>query len=228
MLIGAAYGTPQPLMNSQIIGGPSWIDSDRFDVVAKAAADQQPGPNGPPPELFLMVRTLLVDRFKLVVHNESRELPIYSLVLARDDGRRGPQLNPAAVDCASLRGRGGAPPPLPAPGERPPCGIRISPGNLVGGGMGMVQLANALSRLPALNRLVVDQTGLAGTFDFDLKWTPDQIPQTPPGGGPLPSIDPDGPSLFAAVQEQLGLKLESTKGPVNVVVIDAAERPTED
>jgi uncharacterized protein (TIGR03435 family) len=233
MLIGAAYGNPQPLMNLQIIGGPRWIDSDRFDVVAKAEGDQQPGSNGPPTEMFAMLRTLLADRFKLVVHNESRELPTYALVLARDDGKRGPQLNPAAVDCAALRGRGGAQPPLPAPGERLPCGIRIAPGNLVGGGMGLQQLANALSRMPALNRLVVDRTGLTGTFDFDLKWTPDQIPPPTPGGPPpglppLPPIDPDGPSLFAALQEQLGLRLESTKGPVEVVVIDVAEPPTED
>ena len=111
MLIAIAYGTPQPLPNFRIIGGPGWIDSDRFDIVAKAEGDVPPGPDSPIP---LMIRAMLADRFKLVVHNESRELPIYALVKARSDGKLGPQLRPATVDCAALaaaRGRGGAPPP---------------------------------------------------------------------------------------------------------------------
>jgi len=110
MLIGLAYGTPQPRPDSQMIGGPDWIGSDRFDIVAKAEGDVVPGPNG---QLPLMLRALLADRFKLAVHNESRELPIYALVKSRSDGRLGPQLSPATVDCAALgaaRGRGGAPP----------------------------------------------------------------------------------------------------------------------
>jgi uncharacterized protein (TIGR03435 family) len=234
-LIAMAYGggaAGQPLANFQIIGGPDWIDRDRFDIVAKAEGDVPPGPNGPLP---LMVRALLGERFKLVVHNETREMSIYALVLARSDGRRGPQLNPAAVDCAAMRGRpGGGPPPTPpAPGERMPCGMRMTPGNISGGGMTMAQLASALGRMPAVNRIVQDRTGLTGGFDFDLTWTPDQMPQLPPGGlppgaPPLPPIDPNGPSLFAAVQEQLGLKLESTRGAVEVVVVDRAEQPTED
>jgi len=236
MLIGAAYGTAAPLPDYQLIGGPDWIGSDRFDIIAKAEGDPQPGPQGPPPIMFLMLRTLLADRFKLAVHTESRELPIYALVMAKADGKRGPQLNPAAVDCAALRGaRGNAPPPgpPPVPGnfERPPCGIRIAPGTMLGGGMTMAQLSNALARLPVVNRTVDNRTALAGAFDFDLKWTPPQVQSAaspPPGAPPLPPIDPDGPSLFTAVQEQLGLKLESTKGPVDVVMIDRAERPTED
>jgi uncharacterized protein (TIGR03435 family) len=96
----------------------------------------------------------------------------------------------------------------------------------------MSQLASLLSG--RVNRIVVDRTELAGTFDFDLNWTPDQMPQQPPPGAlppgapPLPPIDPNGPSIFTAVQEQLGLKLESTKGPVDVIVIDRVEQPTED
>jgi uncharacterized protein (TIGR03435 family) len=232
MLIGAAYGGPQPLADFQIIGGPSWIGSDRFDVIAKATGDPQPGPNGPPQEMFLMIRTLLEDRFHLVVKRETRELPVYALLMARDDRRPGPQLNPAAVDCAALRGRG-APASPPQPGERPSCGIRVAPGDMVGGGMTILQLAGALSRMPAVNRTVVDRTGLTGAFDFELKWTPGTGGQfaaggAPPGAPPLPPIDPNGPSIFAAVQEQLGVKLESTKGPVDVIVIDRAEQPTED
>jgi uncharacterized protein (TIGR03435 family) len=99
--------------------------------------------------------------------------------------------------------------------------------------MTMAQLASALGRMPAVNRIVEDRTGLTGGFDFDLTWTPDQMPQLPaggppPGAPPFPAIDPNGPSLFAAVQEQLGLKLDSSRGPVDVIVIDQAEMPTED
>jgi bla regulator protein blaR1 len=236
MLIGMAYGAGQPLANFQIIGGPDWIDGSRFDIVAKAPPDTVLGPGSALP---LMIRALLADRFKLVVHTETREQPIYALVMARSDGRRGPDLTPAE-DCSPRRGGRGAPPPGPpppppaplAPGERPVCGMRIGFGSLSGGGMPIANLANALSRLPAVNRVVQDRTGLTGAFNFDLKWTPDQLPPLaaggPPGGPPLPAIDPNGPSLFAAVQEQLGLKLESVRGPVEVVVIDRAEQPTED
>ena len=232
-LISAAYVTPQPLPASQITGGPKWIESDRFDIVAKAPGDPQPGPNGPPTAMFAMLRTLLADRFQLILHRESKEMAIYALVPARADGKLGPQLKPAATDCAAMmaaaRGRG-APPPPPAPGERMPCGMRMFPGNLSGGSSSMAQLTNVLARF--VNRTVVDQTGLAGNYDLDLQWTPDQMPQgrgdPPPGAPALPAIDPNGPSIFTAVQEQLGLKLESTKGPVSVVVIDRVEHPTED
>ena len=229
MLISTAYGTPQPLPNFQIVGGPDWIDDDRFDVVAKASGDIQPGPDGPLP---LMVRTLLKERFGLVAHTETRDLPVYALVMARSDRKTGSQLKSAAVDCAAImaRGRGGQPPPLPAPGERPPCGIRLTPGDMVGGGISIAQFAFAISRY--VNRPVLNRTGLAGNFDFDLQWTPEVMPPAgppgPPGAPAPPAIDPNGPSIFTAVQEQLGLKLESTKGPVDVVVIDRAEHPTED
>src|SRR4051812_13216889 len=131
-LISAAYGTPQPLAAFQITGGPKWIESERFDIVAKAPGDPQPGPNGPPPGMFAMLRNLLADRFRLTAHRETRDLPVYALALARADGKLGPQLRPAATDCAALmaaaRGRG-APPAPPAPGERMPCGMRMFPGN---------------------------------------------------------------------------------------------------
>src|SRR4051812_10100393 len=142
-VISAAYGTPQPLAAFQITGGPKWIESDRFDIVAKAPGDPQPGPNGPPAAMFAMLRNMLAERFQLRVHRETKEVPIYALVLARADGKLGPQLRPAATDCAALmaaaRGRG-APPPPPAPGERIPCGMRMFPGNLSGGSSSMAQL----------------------------------------------------------------------------------------
>ena len=234
MLIGAAYATPAPLPDYQLIGGPDWIGSDRFDVIAKAAGDPQPGPQGPPPVMFQMLRTLLKERFQLAVHNESRELPVYAMVTSRSDKKLGSQIGPSAVDCAALRGaRGNAPPagPPPAPVgfDRPQCGIRIAPGTMLAGSVTMEQLANAFSRLPVVGRPVFNRTEVTGNFDVELKWTPPQIPAAPPPGAPpLPPIDPDGPSFFTAVQEQLGLKLDSIKGPVDVVVIDRAEHPTED
>jgi uncharacterized protein (TIGR03435 family) len=234
-LISAAYGTPQPLPAFQISGGPKWMESERFDIVAKAPGDPQPGPDGPPREMFTMLRNLLAERFQLAVHRESKEMPIYSLVVARSDGKLGPQLRPAATDCAALmaatRARGGQPAP-PAPGERIPCGMRMFPGNLSGGSTSMTQLSNVLARF--VSRTVIDRTGLTGNYDLDLQWTPDQMPQglgrgdAPPGAPALPPIDPNGPSVFTAVQEQLGLKLESTKAPIDVLIVDRAEHPTED
>src|SRR5215467_8844551 len=235
MLIGAAYGTPQPLPDFQLVGGPKWMETDRFDVVAKASGDPPPGPNGPPPQMFLMIRSMLADRFHLKVHYETRDMPIYALVLARSDGKLGPKMKVSTTDCAarmaSMRA-GGGPPALPAPGERPPCGARMFPGNVTAGSMTMTQIVNGLARMPGLNRTVVDRTGLTGAYDFELTFTPDQMPQgrgePPPGAPPLPAIDPNGPSLFTALQEQLGLKLEPTRAPVNVLVIDNAEQPTDD
>jgi uncharacterized protein (TIGR03435 family) len=234
-LIAFAYGTPQPLPNFRIIGGPSWIDSDRFDINAKASTEFQPGMGGPSPQLSLMLRALLAERFKLVVHNESRELPVYDLVMARNDARPGPQLRRSEVDCAALlasRRGGGAPPPPPQPGERLQCGMMASPASIVGGSVNMAQFATLLARM--VNRTVVDKTGLTGNFDINLTFTPDQPARVPGASPDQPirvngvDIDPNGPSLFTALQEQLGLKLESQKGPVDVVVIDSVDHPTED
>jgi uncharacterized protein (TIGR03435 family) len=217
----------------QLEGGPSWISSDRFDIVAKIEGNlpsPMPGVPGPIP---LMMRTLLADRFKLMVHHETKEQSIYALVMARADGKLGSQLKKSETDCAALaaaRGRSGPPPQPPSPGVRPQCGMMMRPGGLSAGGFPLSQLVASLSG--NLQRVVVDRTGLTGNFDLDLTWTPDQMPQQqgprPPGAPDLPPIDPNGPSLFTAVQEQLGLKLESTKGPVDVLVIDRAEKPTED
>jgi uncharacterized protein (TIGR03435 family) len=112
--------------------------------------------------------------------------------------------------------------PPPGPGS---CGIRIAPGNMAVGGSSMSMFANSLGMW--VGRIVIDKTGLEGAFDFNLTWTPDQMPQRPPGAPEMP-IDPNGPSIFTAVQEQLGLKLDSQKGPVSVLVIDHVEHPVED
>jgi uncharacterized protein (TIGR03435 family) len=227
-MIIAAYGV-QPF---QVIGGPSWITSDRFDVIAKA-------PEGvPPDQMNLMLQSLLADRFKLRTHNETRELPVYALVKARTDGKLGAALKPAAVDCGPAgRGRGGPPPPAaagsgaPAPGPAMGCRAMIAPGRITVGGQPIAQLATLLSQ--QVGRPVIDKTGLTGGYDFEVSFMPEggrggPAGPLPPGAPALPPIDPDAPSLFTALQEQLGLKLESERGPVEVVIIDTVEQPTED
>ena len=184
-----------------------------------------------------MLRALLAERFKLVVHMETKEMPVYALVLARPDGKLGPKIDVSTVDCAAMmaargRGAGGPPPAPPAPGERPPCGVFMGPGNIAAGSVGMSQLAQVLS--PRVNRIIVDKTELKGQYGFTLDFTPDQMPNlppgvtAPPGAPPLPPIDPNGPSLFTALQEQLGLKLDSQRGQVEMLVIDSIEQPTPD
>jgi bla regulator protein blaR1 len=231
LLIRNAY----QLQDFQIVGGPSWIGSEHYDIVAKGEDGLPPEPPSldrtGPNRIQLMIRALLAERFQLTVHNETRELPIYALVLARSDGKLGPQLQKSEVDCnavfAAARGRGGMPPPPgpPQQGERPSCGMRIGMGNLAMGGTPLSQFVNSLAMFTG--RTVQDKTGLTGNYDVTLTWTPDQMPQRPPGAPEPPPIDPNGPSIFTAVQEQLGLKLESQKGPVAVLVIDRVERPKE-
>lgn len=210
----------------QIVGGPSWVASDRFDITAKApdgVVDQE--------QIRPMLRALLADRFKLVVHNETREMPTYALVMARPDGKLGPNMKVNTLDCEAVfrAGRGGAPPPPPRPGEPIQCGSMIGPGTMTAGGMQLDDLARTLSQFVA--GVVVNKTGLKERYDIQLNYAPEGRGVGPgPGlGGPdAPQVDPNLPSLFTALQEQLGLKLESQRGPVEVVVIDRVEQPTED
>ena len=161
-------------------------------------------------------------------------MPVYALVVARADRNLGPQLKPSDTDCAAIMRagrRGGGPPPTPATGETMKCGMMVGPGRIAAGSVAMPQLSQMLSS--RMGRVILDRTELTGNFDVTLEFTPDQMPQfpggaPPPGAPPLPPIDPNGPSLMTALQEQLGLKLESTKGPVEVIVIDRVEQPTED
>ena len=228
-LIAVAFGMadPQSLIRVRILGGPDWIDSERYDINAKASMKFQPSPDGPSRELLLILRSLLEERFKLVTHRETRELPTYELVVARADGTLGPELHKSKVDCDALAAarRAGVVPPPRQPNDPPPCGLMGGPARTIAGGATMQQLATNLS-VP-LERLVIDKTGVTGRFAFQLAWTPERMPTgTPPPG--IPPIDPNGPSLFTALQEQLGLKLVSAKGAVDVLVIDSVEHPTPD
>ena len=217
-IIRNAYG----VQRYQLVGGPDWLSQDRFNITAKA-------PEGAPQgQVLTMMQTLLADRFKLRVHRETRDIPIFALVPARLDRRLGPGMKPAAYDCAAAnaaRARGETPPPQPAPvGDFPVCGARTNPGRMLVGGYAVADFVRNLGGFAG--RPVIDRTGFTGAYDFELTWTPDE---PPPPGVQLPSwYDPNGPSLQADVQEQLGLKLESMTGPYEVLVIDAVEKPSED
>lgn len=207
----------------QLSGAPGWLLSERYDVEAKAGA--KAGFD----DLTAMLQPLFEDRLQLKFHRETKELPVYSLAVTKPG-----KLIEAEGECG--------PPPsgptLPDPGKLPhgPCGfLFILPGHLVGQKAAISRLADALSRLT--DRIVLDKTGLTGKYDINLDYTPELAQfQAPPGGAgpgappglpPLPPIDPNGPSLFTALQEQLGLKLESQKGPVESMVIDHVKRPSE-
>jgi len=215
----------------QLQGGPSWIRSDRFDVTARLESDSPvPGGSGQITPSMLALRSLLADRFRLSVHWETQELPIYALVLARSDGKLGPNIRPAAGDCVAMSAASAAAAKegrtfTPNTPDRVACGMRNSAGRFQFGGNPMSTFASGLSNQVA--RVVVDRTGLTGNWDFEFTFTPERIRQQS-SGAPPNDIDPNGPSIFTAIQEQLGLKLESTKGPVNVLVIDHIEQPLPD
>ena len=182
--IAVAFLGAQPLALSRVLGGES-IGSTRYDIIAKASTEFQSSPDGPPTDLLLMMRSLLQDRFKLRAHLETRELPIYELVVARADGTLGPELRQSAVDCDALIAavRGGAPLPPREPNEPPPCGAMRGPARVLAGGIPMPQFATMVTNILAVGngpaaegRLVIDKTGLTGRFAFTLAWTPEQMP----------------------------------------------------
>jgi bla regulator protein blaR1 len=207
----------------QIVGSPNWLSTARFDVAGKV--DTNTSREVLP--LASMLRALLVERFRLAVHNETRELPIYALVAARSDGQFGPQLRRPSNCVTPVEQRSTRPEDGTRTPSLPTCGNKVLPGNMSGRGVTMLTLTGNLSVFAG--RTVVDRTGLSGTFDFDLTWTPDLMTPGRDAAGPGGVVtDSNGPSLPTALQEQLGVKLESTKGPVNVIVIDHVEKPTPD
>lgn len=209
----------------QLVGGPAWINSDRFDIVAKIDGEVAPARNlGEPDRAMLALRTLLADRFKLVAHRETRDLDIYAMVLVKP-GQPGPMLKPAEADCSpqGLAARRAAP-----QGSLPPifCGLQNQgPGKLVLSGMPLSFYATNLSN--QVGRFVVDRTGLDGRWDFTLTFAP-APPPGQPAGATLAAVDPNAPDLFTALREQLGIKLDATKGPVDVFVVESIEKPTPD
>jgi uncharacterized protein (TIGR03435 family) len=209
----------------QIVGGPSWVGTKKFDVVAKMDADTIAALSKLPNDqrnarVRWMMKELLEERFKLKVHHETKELPVYALTV----GKGGPKLTPSVY----------------AP-HGPDGKLAAQPSNWHGvqrQGLGKMEFRDATPQLltyvlglqPEINgRMVIDRTGLKGTYDFALTWTPD----TSLGKGSSPSgdagapVNTAGPSLFTALQEQVGLKVESAKAPVDTIVIDSIEIPSE-
>jgi uncharacterized protein (TIGR03435 family) len=207
----------------QISGGPPWIDSARYHISAK--------PETPPKqsEILLMVQSLLADRFQLTVHHETKEVPIYALVMAKRDGQLGPGLT-ESQERVCAPGDSSLAPTRIEPGKLPEvrCGtINMSPRLVRAASVSLPVLAETLSEV--LGRTVVDKTGLTGTFDIKLEWTPDEVQamQLPPDGSQPSPSDSTRPSIFTALQEQLGLKVESRKGLGEILVVDRAEKPSE-
>jgi uncharacterized protein (TIGR03435 family) len=214
-LIATAFRKDRPLLPAQIEGGPDWIRFDRFDVVAKANAVVDNEANYYR-LLPAMLRPVLEERFRLKTHWETRQHQVFALVLARKDGSLGPQLRHAT--CAPRPETIGLNDTISRDGQ-PICkASTVAAGMIDGVGISMSSLVSALSS--GISRIVLDRTGLEGAYDVKLTWTPDFVRQ---GNG-----DVNTPSLSTALQEQLGLKLESTRGPVDVLVIDYVERPTPD
>jgi len=218
MLITFAYD----IRDFQLSGGPGWIGADRYDILAKAerTASNDNVPDDPrkmtdaqrmnkQQEMRERMRALLADRFQLTIHRETKEAPVYALVVAKG----GSKIQPAKEV------------------EEGPQGMRMNRGELTGMKAPISMLATTLSS--QLGRPVIDKTDLKGKYDFKLQWTPDAGPgvdplkQLPPGVEAPPPPSADGPTIFTALQEQLGLRLESQKGPVETIVIDRVEKPSE-
>jgi uncharacterized protein (TIGR03435 family) len=227
LLITMAY----QLQPFQVQGAPDWTRTDRFDILAKLDGDPPPVPFGEPDQMMVALRTLLADRFKLAAHWATPEMPVYALVQARADGKLGPNLRPSSTDCEAIRA---ASREAAREGrvinantdDRVACGVRNNNGRMQFGGYPLSLFANALANQVA--RVVIDRTGMTGNWDFELTFTPERIRQQALSGGAPPDVDANGPSIFTAIQEQLGLKLESTKSPVKVLVIDHVEQPSPD
>jgi len=192
--------------DDRILGAPGWVKSNHFDVEAKVSSEDAPKLDGISIEKRRqMLLPLLAERFNLKYHHETRELPVYSLMIAKG----GSKLKDAPVQGAEER-----------------SGIRMSgPGDFEGMNAGMNVLCHVLSGQPELSHTIVDKTGLTGKYNFTLQWTPAEVGPAGSNGAPSPS-DSNKPSLFTALQEQLGLKLEVQKSPIDVIVIDHIEAPS--
>lgn len=222
-----AYGPGMPLAPAQVVGGPDWIDKDRFTIQGKPSPDLEVAMKKMTNHDWSMQQralqqSLLADRFHLKVHFEVREMPVYTLVPAKGG------LRIKAVDAPPS---GDKPPQMPAPGAPPPPGmmmLMVRPGGSQTMRAGAIQISNLIALLSQQTaetggRPVLDQTGFTGYFNVDnLTWAPlNAAPSTDP------NADANAPSLATALEETLGLKLVSTKGPVEVVVIDSIDHPSD-
>jgi uncharacterized protein (TIGR03435 family) len=237
-LVNQAYGF---LFDFQIDGGPDWQTSRRFDIQAKAA-DPAVGRNA----MLPMLRAMLADRFQLKVHTEMRDMPIFALVIARD-GQLGANITPSTVDCSDApeqqrvearanAGRG-AVAELPQAGQGLPCAVMPVPARVAGSmtwranGVSMAGLAVFLTTFTrrSADRMVQDRTGLSGLYDWEMTFDRAVMPQARDAqqiGASVPLSD--SPPLVTALQEQLGLKLESARGQIEILVIDSAALPKPD
>jgi uncharacterized protein (TIGR03435 family) len=210
-VIQEAYGVYE---EDRMYGGPDWLISEKFDVEAKIdSADAAGFRDFTLEQRRLMLQKLLADRFGLAVHHETKELPVYALVVAKN----GPKLQESKPDTiyhSQIKGIDG-------------LVTRSGRGHLEAQGLSMTNLANLLHF--SLGRTVVDETGLKGRYDLSLQWTPDDVAASmpKPADQEVAASDSSGPSIFTAVQKQLGLKLEPTKSPLDTIVIDRAEHPSE-
>jgi uncharacterized protein (TIGR03435 family) len=217
-IIQLAYGISQPTR----VVVPNWVNSERFDIVA--TSDEALSLE----KRRVLMQALLAERFQMSAHFESREQSAFGLVLARNDGRLGPSLRHSTAVCSN-RPLVGAPEPAadsPDDQRRVVCGVRPgTPGKIVLVGIPINLLASALS-VP-MGRTVFDKTGLTGLYDVELSFAP-ELPQVP-GAQPADTAaaDESRPSILSAIQDQLGLKLNSEKEKIDVLVVDRIEHPTE-
>ena len=213
-LVQLAYGFPDTLHTVQVVGGPSWIDRDRFEINATFAGPIAMAPGGGPPvRLLAMERALLADRFKLKVHQETRQLSVFDLVVSREDRRLGPRLVRSPGTCLPLP-TGAA----PVADLTPYCGVKRSvPGAISAKGITLARFALLISFLPDVDRIVRDRTGLGEPFYLDIEFARAGLAETT-----------DLPQIATALKEQLGLDLRSATGPVSVIVIDQVDLPAAD
>jgi uncharacterized protein (TIGR03435 family) len=220
-LVAYAYQR-HPFDVREVTGGPEWMNAERFDVVARAPGEHAFAADGSMPQTWAMMRALLAERFNLKAHEEDRERQIYALMTMSADAALGPKLHRTDADCGAAM-MGPRPPMGPA---GPPCSMKTPPGRLFANTIGMPTLATLLSRY--VDRIVVDRTGLSGRFDVALEASEIKPPSNykpGPSDAALPPPSASSPSIFVAVRDQLGLKLEPQTGSIAVVVVDHADRP---
>ena len=219
-LICVAYG----LSDFQVLGGPNWIEEDRYDVLATPGSAleeqlQKMKSDDNTQAKRQMLQALLADRFKLILHHDTKELPIYGLVVAKSGSKlqetKPDDANPDAANA----------PAHPTNKGRMRMSIDSGSIEITATGMAMDGLARQLAS--QLHSTVQNNTGLKGIYDFTLRFTPDDAPMDASGGANASLADNGGTSIFAAVQDQLGLKLESKKGPVEIVVVDHVDKPSD-